>query len=156
MEVRAVRGENLDAYVEHVLALLATSGRPTGPRSRSMTGPICSPPPTRAGATVLDGLIGGTEETTTGLVRLRRLQEEGMFRCPVLAVNEARTERALNDRHGTGQSALDGIVRASNVLLAGNTVVVVGYGWAGPRRRRARPRRGRGGDRLRGRSAAGA
>ncbi|HEY3726704.1 MAG TPA: adenosylhomocysteinase, partial [Solirubrobacteraceae bacterium] len=77
------------------------------------------------------GLIGGTEETTTGLVRLRRLEEEGKLRCPVLAVNEARTERALNDRHGTGQSALDGIVRASNVLLAGNTVVVVGYGWAG-------------------------
>ena len=64
-------------------------------------------------------------------MRLRRLEEEGKLRCPVLAVNEARTERALNDRHGTGQSALDGIVRASGVLLAGNTVVVVGYGWAG-------------------------
>src|SRR5207248_2571083 len=71
------------------------------------------------------------EETTTGLVRLRRLEHEGALRCPVLAVNEARTERALNDRHGTGQSALDGIVRASDVLLAGHTVVVVGYGWAG-------------------------
>ena len=79
----------------------------------------------------MEGLIGGTEETTTGLVRLRRLEDEGELRCPVLAVNEARTERALNDRHGTGQSALDGIIRASNVLLAGNTVVVVGYGWAG-------------------------
>jgi adenosylhomocysteinase len=79
----------------------------------------------------VEGLIGGTEETTTGLVRLRRLEAEGKLRCPVLAVNEARTERALNDRHGTGQSALDGIIRASGVLLAGNTVVVVGYGWAG-------------------------
>jgi adenosylhomocysteinase len=83
------------------------------------------------GADVLDGLIGGTEETTTGLVRLRRLEHEGALACPVLALNEARTERALNDRHGTGQSALDGIVRASHVLLAGLTVVVVGYGWAG-------------------------
>ena len=83
------------------------------------------------GGALVDGLIGGTEETTTGLVRLRRLEAEGKLRCPVLAVNEARTERALNDRHGTGQSALDGIIRASNVLLAGNTVVVVGYGWAG-------------------------
>ena len=83
------------------------------------------------GGALVEGLIGGTEETTTGLVRLRRLEEEGKLRCPVLAVNEARTERALNDRHGTGQSALDGIIRASNVLLAGNTVVVVGYGWAG-------------------------
>ena len=64
-------------------------------------------------------------------MRLRRLQDEGRLACPVLAVNEARTERALNDRHGTGQSALDGIVRASGVLLAGHTLVVVGYGWAG-------------------------
>jgi adenosylhomocysteinase len=79
----------------------------------------------------LKALIGGTEETTTGLVRLRRLEEQGTLVCPVLAVNEARTERALNDRHGTGQSTLDGIVRASNVLLAGHTVVVLGYGWAG-------------------------
>src|SRR5580692_5425065 len=79
----------------------------------------------------LQDLIGGTEETTTGLLRLRRLEEQGTLACPVLAVNEARTERALNDRHGTGQSALDGIVRATNVLLAGHTLVVVGYGWAG-------------------------
>ena len=74
------------------------------------------------------GLRGATEETTTGLVRLRAM--DGLA-CPVLAVNEARAERALNDRHGTGQSAIDGIVRASHVLLAGQTVVVVGYGWAG-------------------------
>ena len=85
----------------------------------------------REGRRARRGLIGGTEETTTGLVRLRRLDDEGNLRCPVLAVNEARTERALNDRHGTGQSALDGIIRASGVLLAGNTVVVLGYGWAG-------------------------
>ncbi|MBO0769212.1 MAG: adenosylhomocysteinase [Solirubrobacterales bacterium] len=71
--------------------------------------------------------LGGTEETTTGLLRLRRMAPE----FPVLAANEARTERALNDRHGTGQSALDGVVRASNVLLAGQTVVVLGYGWTG-------------------------
>jgi adenosylhomocysteinase len=83
------------------------------------------------GGAPLDGLIGGIEETTTGLVRLRRLDDEGRLRCPVVAVNEARTERALNDRHGTGQSALDGIIRASHVLLAGQTLVVVGYGWAG-------------------------
>jgi adenosylhomocysteinase len=79
----------------------------------------------------LERLIGGTEETTTGLVRLRRLEQDGQLRCPVLAVNEARTERALNDRHGTGQSALDGIVRATHLLLAGHTLVVLGYGWAG-------------------------
>jgi adenosylhomocysteinase len=75
--------------------------------------------------------LGGTEETTTGLLALRRLASAGRLGFPVLAVNEARTERALNDRHGTGQSALDGIVRAANVLLAGHTLVVLGYGWAG-------------------------
>jgi adenosylhomocysteinase len=83
------------------------------------------------GDPIMSGLIGGTEETTSGLVRLRRLESGGKLMRPVLAVNEARTERALNDRHGTGQSALDGIVRASNVLLAGHTLVVIGYGWAG-------------------------
>ena len=76
-------------------------------------------------------LIGGTEETTTGLVRLRALQDEGRLRCPVLAVNEALTERTFNDRYGTGQSTLDGILRATNLLLAGRTVVVLGYGWTG-------------------------
>ena len=130
VEVRAQRGESLDTYVEHVLALLDTTEGP-GPQITLDDGADLLVTAHARGGEVLDGLIGGTEETTTGLVRLRRLQDEGTLRCPVLAVNEARTERALNDRHGTGQSALDGIVRASNVLIAGNTVVVVGYGWAG-------------------------
>jgi len=78
-----------------------------------------------------DPLIGGTEETTTGLVRLRALDDEDGLKRPVIAVNEARTERAFNDRYGTGQSALDGIVRATNLLLAGRTLVVLGYGWTG-------------------------
>jgi adenosylhomocysteinase len=130
VEVRARHGEDVDTYVEHVLALLDTSDD-QGPQVTLDDGADLLVTAHARGGAVLDGLIGGTEETTTGLVRLRRLQEEGTLRCPVLAVNEARTERALNDRHGTGQSALDGIVRASNVLLAGNTVVVVGYGWAG-------------------------
>ena len=130
VEVRARRGEDIDTYVQHVLALLDTSDRP-GPQITLDDGADLLATAHARGGEVLDGLIGGTEETTTGLVRLRRLEEEGTLRCPVLAVNEARTERALNDRHGTGQSALDGIVRASNVLLAGNTVVVIGYGWAG-------------------------
>ncbi len=136
VEVRARRGEDVDTYVEHVLALLdggVGSGSPGagGPHITLDDGADLLITAHARGGAVLEGLIGGTEETTTGLVRLRRLQEEGTLRCPVLAVNEARTERALNDRHGTGQSALDGIVRASNILLAGNTVVVIGYGWAG-------------------------
>ena len=132
VEVRAQRGESLDTYVEHVLALLDTrNGTSDGPQITLDDGADLLVTAHARGGPVLDGLIGGTEETTSGLVRLRRLEDEGKLRCPVLAVNEARTERALNDRHGTGQSALDGIVRASNVLLAGNTIVVVGYGWAG-------------------------
>ena len=130
VQVRARRGEDVDTYVQHVLALLDTHETP-GPQITLDDGADLLVTAHARGGAVLDGLIGGTEETTTGLVRLRRLQDEGTLRCPVLAVNEARTERALNDRHGTGQSALDGIVRASNVLLAGNTVVVIGYGWAG-------------------------
>jgi adenosylhomocysteinase len=126
VEVRALRGESLDTYVEHVLALLAQE-----PQITIDDGADLLVTAHARGGRGLEALIGGTEETTTGLVRLRRLEDEGKLRCPVMAVNEARTERALNDRHGTGQSALDGIVRASNVLLAGNTVVVVGYGWAG-------------------------
>jgi adenosylhomocysteinase len=79
----------------------------------------------------LGDMLGGTEETTTGLVRLRAMEAEGKLRVPVLAVNESRAERAFNDRFGTGQSVLDGIVRTTNVLLAGLTVVVLGYGATG-------------------------
>jgi adenosylhomocysteinase len=124
IEVRAARGESLDQYAEHVRALLAGAPQITIDDGADLV-------VTAHATDRVDELIGGTEETTTGLVRLRRLEHEGNLTCPVLAVNEARTERALNDRHGTGQSAIDGIVRASNVLLAGNTVVVIGYGWAG-------------------------
>jgi adenosylhomocysteinase len=129
VEVRARRGESTDEYVAHVLALLA--GRVGGPYITLDDGADLLVTAHARGGEGLQQLIGGTEETSTGLVRLRRLQDRGELRCPVLAVNEARTERALNDRHGTGQSAIDGIVRASNVLLAGLTIVIVGYGWAG-------------------------
>jgi adenosylhomocysteinase len=82
-------------------------------------------------AGVPEGFLGATEETTIGLVRLRALDREGGLVCPVLALNEAATERAFNDRYGTGQSTLDGILRATNLLLAGRTVVVFGYGYTG-------------------------
>jgi adenosylhomocysteinase len=126
ISVRAAYGEDADAYASHVRATLADHPQVTIDDGADLLVVAHA-----IGADALDPLIGGTEETTTGLVRLRRLEQEGRLACPVLAVNEARTERALNDRHGTGQSALDGIVRATHVLLAGLTVVVVGYGWAG-------------------------
>jgi adenosylhomocysteinase len=124
VEVRARHGEQLDAYERHIGALAASKPQITLDDGADLL--IAA-----HGAGSTGELTGGTEETTTGLLRLRRLHERGLLACPVLAVNEARTERALNDRHGTGQSALDGIVRASNVLLAGHTLVVLGYGWAG-------------------------
>ena len=83
------------------------------------------------GGDALEAVVGGAEETTTGLLRLRRLEAEGRLACPVMAVNESRTERTFNDRYGTGQSALDGIVRATNLLLAGRTLVLFGYGATG-------------------------
>jgi adenosylhomocysteinase len=124
VEVYAKRGEDLDTYAAHVRALLESKPQITIDDGADLLVTA------HAGGRT-DGIIGGTEETTTGLVRLRRLEDDGELTCAVLAVNEARTERALNDRHGTGQSALDGIVRAGNVLLAGHTVVVLGFGWAG-------------------------
>src|SRR5437764_9976305 len=120
VEVRARRGEDIDAYAAHVSALVES-----GPQITLDDGADLIVTAHERGS--LEGLLGGVEETATGLVRLRRLE----LKRPVLAANEARTERALNDRHGTGQSALDGIVRASHVLLAGHTLVVIGYGWAG-------------------------
>jgi adenosylhomocysteinase len=126
IEVRALRGEDVDTYARHVRSLLEARPQVTVDDGADLLMTAHG-----LGGDALAELIGGTEETTTGLVRLRRLEAEGKLSRAVLAVNEARTERALNDRHGTGQSALDGIVRASNVLLAGHTLVVVGYGWAG-------------------------
>jgi adenosylhomocysteinase len=120
--VQARRGEDADTYARHVGAL-------------ADWGPDIT---LDDGADLLMLLHrwerrvrGGAEETTTGLLRLRRLEHEGKLACPVVAVNESRTERTFNDRYGTGQSALDGILRATNLLLAGRSLVLVGYGATG-------------------------
>ncbi len=124
--VHAIRGEDADAYGAHVIAAAARVPQITLDDGADLMSVL------HAGDEAWRAqLVGGTEETTTGLVRLRALQDEGGLRCPVLAVNEALTERTFNDRYGTGQSTLDGILRATNLLLAGRTVVVLGYGWTG-------------------------
>jgi adenosylhomocysteinase len=124
--VHAIRGERADAYAAHVVAAAARAPQVTLDDGADLLSVL------HAGdAAWRAELVGGTEETTTGLVRLRALQDEGRLLCPVLAVNEALTERTFNDRYGTGQSTLDGILRATNLLLAGRTVVVLGYGWTG-------------------------
>ncbi|HVP03878.1 MAG TPA: adenosylhomocysteinase [Solirubrobacteraceae bacterium] len=126
VEVHAVRGEDLERYAAHVGALVAGEPDVTLDDGADLVSVLHEARPD-----VVERMRGATEETTAGLVRLRAMQAEGRLRCPVIAVNEARTERAFNDRYGTGQSTLDGILRATNVLLAGATVVVLGYGWTG-------------------------
>jgi adenosylhomocysteinase len=125
-DVHAARGDDADAWASRVAAVVAR-----GPQITLDDGADLLTALHLARPDLLEGLVGGTEETTTGLVRLRALHSEGKLACPVIAVNEAFTERAFNDRFGTGQSALDGILRTTNLLLAGRTLVVLGYGWAG-------------------------
>jgi adenosylhomocysteinase len=80
---------------------------------------------------LFDGVIGGTEETTTGVIRLKAMEKAGVLKFPVVAVNEAKTKHFFDNRYGTGQSTMDGIIRATNLLIAGLNVVVAGYGWCG-------------------------
>jgi adenosylhomocysteinase len=80
---------------------------------------------------LLDNVIAGTEETTTGVIRLKSMANDGVLKYPIIAVNDAKTKHFFDNRYGTGQSTLDGIIRATNVLISGSTVVVAGYGWCG-------------------------
>jgi adenosylhomocysteinase len=124
IEVLAISGEDLDTYARHVRALVQAEPQVTIDDGADLLTVMHA-------ADATGQLLGGTEETTTGLLRLRKLEAEGGLRCPVLAVNESRTERTFNDRYGTGQSALDGILRATNLLLAGHTLVLLGFGMTG-------------------------
>jgi adenosylhomocysteinase len=125
-EVHARRGEDADAYAAHVAACARRRPHVTLDDGADLVTLLHHGRPR-----VRERLIGATEETTTGLLRVRALEAEGRLSCPVIAVNEAHAERIFNDHYGTGQSALDGILRATNLLLAGQTFVVVGYGWTG-------------------------
>jgi adenosylhomocysteinase len=124
--VLASRGESAALYAEHVRELVASAPQVTIDDGADLVSAIHESSPKHAAE-----MLGGTEETTAGLLQVRALAEQGTLACPVLAVNESRTERAFNDRFGTGQSTIDGILRATNLLLAGRTVVVLGYGWTG-------------------------
>jgi adenosylhomocysteinase len=127
LDVRGRRGEDADAYAAHVVAVVdGTRPQVTLDDGADLVWVMHAARPE-----LLGDLLGATEETTTGLLRLRALEAEGRLACPVIAVNEARTERLFNDHYGTGQSTLDGILRATNLLLAGRTMVVLGYGFTG-------------------------
>ena len=126
ISVHARRGDDAAAYAANVAAVADF-----GPHVTLDDGADLILLMHERGGGAMDEVIGGAEETTTGLLRIRRLEAEGRLACPVMAVNESRTERTFNDRYGTGQSALDGILRATNLLLAGRTLVLLGYGATG-------------------------
>lgn len=124
--VNAIRGEDDDTYYRHINAVADLRPHITMDDGADVIGVIHA---TRRD--LLDGVIAGTEETTTGVIRLRAMEADGVLGFPVIAVNEAQTKHLFDNRYGTGQSTVDGIVRATNVLLAGSSFVVAGYGWCG-------------------------
>ena len=124
--VFAIKGEDNDVYYSHIMAALDHKPQITMDDGADLVSILHS-----KRQELLDGVIGGTEETTTGVIRLRAMARDKVLRYPIIAVNDALTKHLFDNRYGTGQSTLDGITRATNVLLAGSTVVVAGYGWCG-------------------------
>jgi adenosylhomocysteinase len=125
-EVYAVNGEDNDSYYAHINAVCDKHPQITMDDGADVVSVLHG-----ERSDLLPDVIGGTEETTTGVIRLRALEAEGKLGFPIIAVNEANTKHMFDNRYGTGQSTLDGIIRATNVLLAGSRVVVFGYGWCG-------------------------
>jgi adenosylhomocysteinase len=123
--VYAIRGESTAEYYRHINAALDHHPVITMDDGADLVSEIHK---TGAG---LYSMLGGTEETTTGVIRLRAMDREGALRFPVIAVNDAMTKHLFDNRYGTGQSTLDGVIRATNILLAGKNLTVVGYGWCG-------------------------
>ena len=122
--VYAIKGEDNETYYQHIHAALDHQPHITMDDGADLVGTIHKVRPN-----VLDGIVGGTEETTTGVIRLRAMAKDGALQFPVIAVNDSATKHLFDNRYGTGQSTLDGIIRATNILLAGRVVVVAGYGW---------------------------
>jgi adenosylhomocysteinase len=124
--VYARKGEDRDSYYAHINAVLAAKPQMTMDDGADLVTELHT-----KRRELLKEVRGGTEETTTGVTRLRAMASEGVLSYPIVAVNDAMTKHFFDNRYGTGQSAVDGILRATNLLLAGKTAVVVGYGWVG-------------------------
>jgi adenosylhomocysteinase len=124
--VHAIKGEDNVTYYKHIKAALAHKPHLTMDDGADLVSTIH-----QEFRNLMPDIIGGTEETTTGVIRLRAMASDNMLGFPVIAVNDAMTKHFFDNRYGTGQSTIDGIVRATNVLLAGKTFVVAGYGWCG-------------------------
>ena len=126
MAVFAIKGEDKDTYYKHIHASLGHSPQITMDDGADLVGTLHTDR-----KELLANIIAGTEETTTGVIRLRSMAEKGVLRYPIIAVNDADTKHLFDNRYGTGQSTIDGIIRATNRLMAGSNFVVSGYGWCG-------------------------
>jgi len=124
--VYAIKGENNEVYYSHIAAALELKPQITMDDGADLVTMLHTKRKDLVGQ-----VVGGTEETTTGVIRLRAMAREGVLQYPVIAVNDAQTKHLFDNRYGTGQSTIDGILRATNILLAGLNVVVAGYGWCG-------------------------
>jgi adenosylhomocysteinase len=122
----AIKGEDSETYYNHIGAVIDWKPEFTMDDGADLVTVLHT-----KRADQIGNVIGGTEETTTGVIRLRSMAREGALRYPILAVNDAKTKHLFDNRYGTGQSTIDGVLRATNRLLAGSTFVVLGYGWCG-------------------------
>src|ERR1035437_7798709 len=122
----AIKGEDEKTYYKHIITALDHAPQLTIDDGADLVTVLHT-----KRSDLIQNVIGGTEETTTGVIRLRSMQKGGALKYPIIAVNDALTKHFFDNRYGTGQSTLDGITRATNILWAGKTVVVVGYGWCG-------------------------
>ncbi len=126
MRVFAVKGEDNARYYSHIEAAIATDPQFTMDDGCDLVTALVTKHPAK-----MANVIGGTEETTTGVIRLHSMEKDGVLKFPIIAVNDALTKHLFDNRYGTGQSTLDGIVRATNTLLAGKVIVIAGFGWCG-------------------------
>ena len=124
--VHAIKGEDNETYYRHMNSVIDIEPNVTMDDGADLVAILH-----KERTDLVDAVIGGMEETTTGVIRLRALSNEGKLRYPVIAVNDSQTKHMFDNRYGTGQSSLDGIIRATNLLSTGKTVVTVGYGWCG-------------------------
>jgi len=122
----AIKGEDEETYYRHINAVLNHQPQMTMDDGCDLVSTLHT-----SRMDLIPNIIGGMEETTTGVIRLRSMQSQGVLKFPVLAVNDSDTKHMFDNRYGTGQSSLDAIIRATNILIAGRTVVVFGYGWCG-------------------------
>jgi adenosylhomocysteinase len=126
ISVHAIKGEDRNTYYRHILSALASGPNVTMDDGADLVTVVHTEK-----KNYLPAIAGGTEETTTGVIRLAAMGKKGVLRYPIIAVNEAKTKHFFDNRYGTGQSTIDGILRATNRLLAGSCFVVAGYGWCG-------------------------